>query len=43
MLTCCRIDDGQASLIRAFESGSGLDKDRSAVAKDLNLSSLSTL
>jgi len=37
------IDDGQASLIKAFESGSGGDKDRSAVTKDLSLSSVSSL
>ncbi|EAU85381.1 ribonuclease H2 subunit A [Coprinopsis cinerea okayama7 len=37
------IDEGQASLIKAFESGSGLDKDRSMVAKDLHLSTLSAL
>ncbi|TFK28119.1 ribonuclease H-like protein [Coprinopsis marcescibilis] len=36
------IDEGQASLVKAFESGSGLDKDRSAVAKDLSLSSISS-
>ncbi|PCH42402.1 ribonuclease H2 subunit A [Wolfiporia cocos MD-104 SS10] len=37
------IDDGQASLVKAFESGVGLDKGRSAVAKDLCLKSVSTL
>jgi len=30
-------DEGQASLIKAFESGKGLDKDRCAVTKDLKL------
>jgi len=33
-------DDGQASLIKAFESGKGLDKDRCAVTKDLHLRSV---
>ncbi|KAI9060644.1 hypothetical protein FKP32DRAFT_1632731 [Trametes sanguinea] len=37
------IDDGQASLIKAFESGTGRDKDRCAVAKDLSLKSVGTL
>ncbi|KZT73695.1 ribonuclease HII [Daedalea quercina L-15889] len=37
------IDDGQASLIKAFEGGAGLDKNRCAVAKDLCIRSVSTL
>ncbi|CDO73713.1 hypothetical protein BN946_scf185015.g41 [Trametes cinnabarina] len=37
------IDDGQASLIKAFESGIGRDKDRCAVAKDLGLESVGML
>lgn len=37
------IDDGQASLIKAFESETGRDKDRSAVTRDLCLSSVGTL
>ncbi|KAF5341992.1 hypothetical protein D9611_001530 [Ephemerocybe angulata] len=36
-------DEGQESLVKAFESGSGLEKDKSAVARDLHLSSVSTL
>ncbi|KAF9003939.1 ribonuclease H-like domain-containing protein [Cyathus striatus] len=36
------IDEGQASLRKAFESGKGLDKDRSSVAKDLQLTSIGT-
>jgi len=38
-----RTDDGQASLIKAFESGKGLDKDRCAVTKDLHLRSVDKL
>jgi len=37
------IDDGQASLIKAFENGKGLDKDRSAVMKDLHISNVEIL
>ncbi|KAI0001416.1 ribonuclease H2 subunit A [Russula compacta] len=37
------IDDGQASLMKAFENGTGHDKDRCAVTKDLCLSSVGTL
>ncbi|KAI0367755.1 ribonuclease H2 subunit A [Pilatotrama ljubarskyi] len=37
------IDDGQASLMKAFESATGRDKDRCAVAKDLGLRSVGTL
>ncbi|KAH9917844.1 ribonuclease H-like domain-containing protein [Fomitopsis serialis] len=37
------IDDGQASLTKAFESGTGLDKNRCAVAKDLCIRSVSSL
>ncbi|KAI0049812.1 ribonuclease H2 subunit A [Auriscalpium vulgare] len=37
------IDDGQASLMNAFESGVGRDKDRCNVAKDLCLRSVGTL
>ncbi|KAJ3562308.1 hypothetical protein NP233_g9658 [Leucocoprinus birnbaumii] len=36
-------DEGQASLVKAFETGKGLDKDRCFVTKDLQLSSVSTL
>ncbi|KAI0635924.1 ribonuclease H2 subunit A [Trametes polyzona] len=37
------MDDGQASLMKAFDSGTGRDKDRCAVAKDLGLKSVGTL
>ncbi|KAF7312264.1 Ribonuclease [Mycena indigotica] len=37
------IDDGQESLISAFESAKGREKDRCAVAKDLALKSVATL
>ncbi|KAH9960851.1 ribonuclease H2 subunit A [Russula dissimulans] len=37
------IDDGQASLVKAFENGTGHDKGRCAVSKDLCLSSVGTL
>ncbi|KAI0331912.1 ribonuclease H2 subunit A [Cubamyces sp. BRFM 1775] len=36
-------DDGQASLVKAFESATGRDKDRCIVAKDLNLKSVGML
>ncbi|KAI0342862.1 ribonuclease H2 subunit A [Trametopsis cervina] len=36
-------DDGQASLIKAFESATGRDKDRSAFARDLCIKSVGTL
>jgi ribonuclease H2 subunit A len=38
-----RIDEGQESLIKAFESATGGDKDRCAVAKDLSIKSVGTL
>jgi len=38
-----RTDEGQTSLIKAFETSKGLDKDRCLVAKDLQLSSVNTL
>ncbi|KAJ7650253.1 ribonuclease H2 subunit A [Roridomyces roridus] len=37
------IDDGQASLIAAFENAKGREKDRCAVAKDLGLKSVAIL
>ncbi|KAJ7494740.1 ribonuclease H2 subunit A [Mycena galericulata] len=37
------IDDGQASLIQAFESAKGREKDRSVVTKDLGLKSVGML
>jgi ribonuclease H2 subunit A len=43
VLMVFRTDEGQASLIKAFETSKGLDKDRCLVAKDLQLSSVSTL
>lgn len=43
-LTCRhRIDEGQKTLIKSFESVSGIDKGRSMVTKELGLSSVSTL
>ncbi|KAI0661733.1 ribonuclease H2 subunit A [Cubamyces menziesii] len=36
-------DDGQASLVKAFESATGREKDRCMVAKDLNLKSVGML
>ena len=38
-----RTDDGQASLVKAFESATGREKDRCMVAKDLNLKSVGML
>ena len=38
-----RIDEGQASLVSAFESAIGRDKDRCAVTKDLCIKSVGTL
>jgi hypothetical protein len=38
-----RTDEGQASLMKAFESASGRDRDRCAVAKDLNIKSMASL
>ncbi|KAJ7593126.1 ribonuclease H-like domain-containing protein [Mycena floridula] len=37
------IDEGQASLIKAFESAKGLEKDRCIVTKELSLKSVATL
>jgi len=37
------IDDGNASLVKAFENAAGHDKDRCVVSKDLCLSSVGTL
>lgn len=39
----CRTDEGQTSLIKAFETGRGLDKDRNAVTKDLHIKSVNIL
>lgn len=38
-----RTDETQTSLIRAFESSVGLDKDRCAVAKELGIHSVADL
>lgn len=38
-----RIDEGQASLVKAFETGKGPDKDRCMVTKDLKLASVGML
>ncbi|KAK2463394.1 hypothetical protein APHAL10511_004480 [Amanita phalloides] len=37
------VDEGQASLVRAFETGQGRDKDRCSVTKDLKLTSVGRL
>ncbi|KDQ59233.1 hypothetical protein JAAARDRAFT_656427 [Jaapia argillacea MUCL 33604] len=37
------IDEGQESLVKAFDRGSGEDKDRCTVTKDLGITSLCTL
>lgn len=37
------IDEGQAALIKAFESAQGREKDRNSVARDLSLRSVGTL
>ncbi|XP_006459390.1 hypothetical protein AGABI2DRAFT_149543 [Agaricus bisporus var. bisporus H97] len=36
-------DEGQASLVKAFETGKGLDKDRCRVTRDLQISSVNIL
>ena len=43
LILVCRIDEGQASLVQAFTSATGRDKDRCAVTKDLSLTSISML
>jgi hypothetical protein len=42
-LTGYRIDEGQDSLVMAFSSSKGRDKDRNLVARDLCLRSVGTL
>jgi len=37
------IDEGQASLVKAFETSTGREKDRCSVARDLGLKSVGTL
>jgi hypothetical protein len=43
LIAYCRTDEGQTSLIKAFETGKGLDKDRDAVTKDLHIKSVNIL
>lgn len=43
MLNLHRIDDGQESLVKAFESAKGRDKDRCTVTKDLSIKSVGFL
>lgn len=38
-----RVDEGQAHLIQAFESGTGRDKNRCAIARDLGIKSVGSL
>ena len=38
-----RIDEGQESLVKAFESASGREKDRCAVTRDLSIKSVGAL
>lgn len=38
-----RTDDGQASLVKAFEGAQGLDKGRCSVTKDLHIRSVDRL
>ena len=38
-----RTDDGQASLVKAFDKGTGLEKDRCAVSRDLAITSVAML
>ena len=40
LIAYCRTDEGQTSLIKAFETGKGLDKGRNAVTKDLHIKSV---
>jgi len=37
------IDDGQASLIKAFETAQGLDKDRCGLTRELGIRSIAAL
>ena len=43
MLKLHRIDDGQESLMQAFESAKGRDKGRCTVTKDLSIKSVGFL
>lgn len=38
-----RIDEGQARLIQAFETGAGRDRNRSAIARDLGIKNVGYL
>jgi len=38
-----RIDEGQAHLIQAFETGTGRDKNRCTIARDLGIKSVGSL
>ena len=38
-----RVDEGQAHLIQAFESGAGRDKNRCNMARDLGIKSVGSL
>lgn len=38
-----RIDEGQARLIQAFETGAGRDRNRCLIARDLGIKSLGSL
>jgi hypothetical protein len=42
-VSSCRIDDGNVSLVKAFENATGHDKGRCVINKDLGLSSVGTL
>jgi ribonuclease H2 subunit A len=38
-----RIDEGQAALVKAFETGKGREKDLCAITKDPNIRSVGSL
>jgi len=38
-----RVDEGQAHLIQAFETGTGRDKNRCTIARDLGIKSVGSL
>ena len=38
-----RIDEGQARLIQAFETGTGRDKNRCTIARDLGIKNVGSL
>ena len=41
--TVDRIDEGQAHLIQAFETGTGRDKNRCTIARELGIKSVGSL